>query len=146
MTAPHETLVAIARAHAAAEGIGDLDAVLRTLEDDPRYELQPVGLEFRGMDAVRAYYDYFFSTFSSFVAGAALRSDSVAADGVVQEYTIWTRTGSVGGLERHEVVGILTFGDDRLSGERVYGSERLLRLMFGPVYDMSTPIEVGEPG
>jgi len=97
------------------------------------------------MDAVRAYYDYFFSTFSTFVAGATLRGESVAADGVVEEYTIWTKTGPGNALERHEVVGILTFGDDRLSGERVYGSERLLRLMFGPVYDISTPIDVGEP-
>jgi len=145
MTASHESLVAIAREHATAEGVGDVETVLRTLEGDPVYELQPVGLEFRGMDAVRAYYDYFFSTFSTFVAGAALRGESVAADGVVQEYTIWTKTGPRSGLERHEVVGILTFGADRLSGERVYGSERLLRLMFGPVYDMSTPIEVGEP-
>ena len=145
MTASHAALVATAREHAAAEGIGDIETVLRTLDDDPVYELQPVGLEFRGMDAVRAYYDYFFSTFSTLVAGAALRGESVAADGVVQEYTIWTTTGPGNALERHEVVGILTFGDDRLSGERVYGSERLLRLMFGPVYDISTPIEVGEP-
>ena len=70
MTASHESLVAVAREHAAAEGRGDVETVLRTLEDDPVYELQPVGLEFRGMDAVRAYYDYFFSTFSTFVAGA----------------------------------------------------------------------------
>lgn len=145
MTASHASLVAIAREHAAAEGVGDLETVLRTLHDDPVYELQPVGLEFRGMDAVRAYYDHFFSTFSTCVAGATLRGESVAADGVVQEYTIWTKTGPGNALERHEVVGILTFGDDRLSGERVYGSERLLRLMFGPVYDISTPIEVGEP-
>jgi len=145
MTASHESLVAIAREHSAAEGVGDLETVLGTLEDDPVYELQPVGLEFRGMDAVRAYYDYFFSTFSTFVAGATLRGESVAADGVVEEYTIWTKAGPGNALERHEVVGILTFGDDRLSGERVYGSERLLRLMFGPVYDISTPIAVGEP-
>ena len=30
--------------------------------------------------------------------------------------------------------------------ERVYGSERLLRLMLGPVYEECSPIEVGEPG
>jgi hypothetical protein len=98
------------------------------------------------MDTVRRYYDHFFSTFQPLVAGFALRSESVAADGVVQEYTIWTKTGPDGAVERHEVVGILTFGAEKLSGERVYGSERLLRIMFGPVYDEGTPIEVGEPG
>ena len=40
---------------------------------------------------------------------------------------------------------MLTFGRDKLSGERVYGSERLLRLMFGPVYDDARPIEVSRP-
>ena len=141
-----EELVAVAHAHAAAEAVGDLDTVFATLEDDPLYELQPVGLVFRGIDAVRRYYDYFFSTFQPLVAGFALRGEAEMAEGVVQEYTIWTTTGPEGALERHEVVGILTFGVERLSGERVYGSERLLRLMFGPVYEECTPIEVGEPG
>ena len=141
----HEDLVAVAHAHAAAEAIGDLDTVYATLEDDPVYELQPVGLAFRGTDAVHRYYDHFFSTFQPLIAGYALRGEAATADGVMQEYTIWTRTGADAALERHEVVGILTFGSERLSGERVYGSERLLRMMFGPVYDHCTPIEVGNP-
>jgi hypothetical protein len=98
------------------------------------------------MDATRRYYEHFFSTFGACVAGSSLRTEAVGPDGVGQEYTIWTATGAGGALERHEVVGILTFGTERLSGERVYASERLLRLMLGPVYDESTPIEVGEPG
>jgi ketosteroid isomerase-like protein len=141
-----DELIGVAQAHAAAEAVNDLDTVFATLEDDPLYELQPVGLVVRGMDAVRRYYDHFFSTFQPLVAGFALRNESVAADGVVQEYTIWTNTGPDGTVERHEVVGILTFGTEKLSGERVYGSERLLRMMFGPVYDECTPIEVGGPG
>ena len=145
MNPTHDELVAVAHAHAAAEAIGDLDAVFETLEADPVYEFQPVGLRFRGMDATRRYYEHFFSAFGGCVAGSALRTESVAPDGVVQEYTIWTNTGTDGGLERHEVVGILTFGAERLSGERVYASERLLRLMLGPVYEECTPIEVGEP-
>jgi hypothetical protein len=141
-----DELIAVAHAHAAAEAVGDLETVFATLEDDPRYELQPIGLVFDGMDNVRRYYDYFFSTFQPLIAGYALRGEAATADGVMQEYTIWTRTGPDDALERHEVIGILTFGADRLSGERVYGSERLLRLMFGPVYDDCTHIEVAEPG
>jgi hypothetical protein len=145
MVANRDELIAHALAHARAEGVGDVDTVFATLEAEPVYELQPVGLVFRGMEAVRKYYDHFFSTFQACVAGAELRGESVSDDGVVQEYTIWTRTGPGGALERHEVVGILTFGTERLSGERVYGSERLLRLMFGPVYEDCTSIEVGGP-
>jgi ketosteroid isomerase-like protein len=145
MTATREELIAHAQAHAAAETTGDLATVLATLEDDPLYELQPVGLIFRGMDATKRYYDHFFSAFQPLAAGFALRGESVSEEGVVQEYTIWTSTGPAGALERHEVVGILTFGENRLSGERVYGSERILRLMFGPLYDECTPIEVSAP-
>jgi hypothetical protein len=42
--------------------------------------------------------------------------------------------------ERHHVIGILTFGEDALSGERVYASERLLRSMFGPAYELTEPL------
>jgi hypothetical protein len=37
------------------------------------------------------------------------------------------------------VLAILTFGDEGLSGERVYADERLLRLMFGPAFDLADP-------
>ena len=145
MTATREELIAHAHAHALAEGTGDLDTVYATLEDDPVYELQPIGLVFRGMAATRRYYDHFFSTFGPLVAGSALRGESVSDAGVVQEYTIWTNTGPGGALERHDVVGILTFGEERLSGERLYASDRLLELMLGPVLKECTPIEVSAP-
>jgi hypothetical protein len=38
------------------------------------------------------------------------------------------------------VIGILTFGREALSGERVWASEPLLRRMFGPVYDRAEPV------
>ena len=62
----HAELVAIARAHAEAEGRNDLATALATLESDPVYELQR-------------------------------------------------------------------------SGERVYASERLLRRMLGPAFDLTEP-------
>ncbi|HXZ61509.1 MAG TPA: hypothetical protein VEG62_02120 [Acidimicrobiales bacterium] len=134
-------LVAVARAHAQAEAEDDLATVLATLEDDPVYELQPVGLVLRGMDLAKRYYDYFFTEFRPLVADYALRGEWVGDEGVLQEYTIWTTTGPDGAVERHEVIGLLTFGTTRLSGERVYGSDRLLRLMFGPVYEDAVKVE-----
>ena len=44
-------VTAVAHAHAAAEAVDDFDTVMDTLDDDPLYELQPVGLGFRGRDA-----------------------------------------------------------------------------------------------
>ena len=42
--------------------------------------------------------------------------------------------------ESHRVIGVLSFGRERLSGERVWASERLLQLMFGPAYEQATAI------
>ena len=57
-------------------------------------------------------------------------------------------TTEVDGLrETHRVVGIL-FGDgERLGGERVYASERCVRLMTGELFDELTPlVEDAPPG
>ena len=135
----HAELVAIARAHAEAEGRNDLATTLATLEPEPVYELQPVGRVMRGMDAARRYYEHFFATFRPQVRGFELRSEWVNAEGVGQEYLLTLRTPG-GGSERHPVIGILTFGREALSGERVYASERLLRRMLGPVYERTEPL------
>jgi hypothetical protein len=135
----HTELAAIARAHAEAEGRNDLATTLATLEAEPVYELQPVGRVLRGRDAARCYYDHFFAHFRPLVLGFELRGEWVNDEGVGQEYVITLRTPG-GGTERHHVIGILTFGRDALSGERVYASERLLRLMFGPAYERTEPL------
>ena len=55
-----------------------------------------------------------------------------------QEYDVQVRID--GKLERHRVLGILVVAGDRLSGERIYGSERALRLMLGDLYDELEPL------
>jgi hypothetical protein len=134
-----EELVAIARAHAESETGDDVDLTLSTLERDPVYELQPVGRVMRGMPAARCYYEHFFARFRPLVRGFTLRGEWVTDEGVGQEYVITLATPDRG-EERHHVIGILTFGREALSGERVYASERLLRLMFGPAYELSEPL------
>jgi len=134
-----EELVAIARAHADSETGDDVELTLSTLEPDPVYELQPVGRVLRGMPAARRYYEHFFARFRPLVRAFTLRNEWVTDEGVGQEYVITLATPERG-EERHHVIGILTFGKDALSGERVYASERLLRLMFGPAYDLGEPL------
>ncbi len=133
-----EALIAVAHAHAAAEAAGDLDATLATLEDDPVYELYPMGLSFRGRDAARVYYEHFFSTVRRLVVRADLGSEWANDHGVAQEYEIVLRTSD--GVERHRVLAVLTFGASKLSGERLYGSERLFGVLFGPALELARPI------
>jgi hypothetical protein len=139
-----QQLIDIAHAHAAAERRGDREATLATLEADVLYELQPVGLLLRGIDAARRYYDYFFAEFRPLAVASRLRAEWVTDEGVGQEYTISVRPPGAP-IEHHAVVAILTFGTTALSGERLYASERLLRLMFGPVYESAEPVPAPPP-
>jgi hypothetical protein len=133
-----DELVAVAHAHAAAEAADDLETTLATLEDDPVYELLPMGVAFRGRTAARTYYEHFFGTVRPLVRGYELRNEWVNARGLAQEYVI--EFGLAEGAERHPVLAILTFGDSALSGERVYASDRLLQLLFGPVLALARPL------
>ena len=140
---PDEHALAMAHAHAAAEGSGDLTTTLATLDDDPVYEFQPVGRVFRGKDTARRYYEHFFAHFSPLTESFEIRGEWSTPEGLGQEYTVWLRLPD-GTRERHEIIGILLFGTSGLAGERVYASERLLRLMLGPIYDETTPLEAEE--
>ena len=134
-----QELVAIALAHAESESGNDIELTLSTLEPDPLYELQPVGRVLRGMPAARRYYEHFFASFRPRVRGFELRSEWVTDEGVGQEYVI-TLAMPDGGDERHHVIGILTFGKEALSGERVYASDRFIRLLTGPMFDELEPM------
>jgi hypothetical protein len=139
LTTTLEERIAIARAHAAAERRGDMEATLATLEPDPLYELLPIGRAFRGLDAARRYYEHFFASFRPIARASELLAEWANEKGVAQEYAIELRLAD-GTEERHRLVAILTFGEQKLSGERVYADDRLLRLMFGPAYDLAAPI------
>lgn len=128
-----ERLVALAHRHAAAEAEGDMEATMATLEDDPRYELLPIGVVFTGRDAARTYYQHFFSTFRPTAVGSELRGEYVSDDGLAQEYVITVRAAD-GRKERFPLVSVLSFGQTALSGERVYAEDRFLRMLFGPAY------------
>jgi hypothetical protein len=141
---PDAQALAVAHAHAAAEGSGDMATTLATLCDDPVYEFQPVGRVFRGKDTARRYYEHFFAHFSPLTENFEIRGEWSTPEGLGQEYTVWLRLPD-GSRERHEIIGILLFGPSGLAGERVYASERLLRLMLGPIYDETTPLDTPEP-
>jgi hypothetical protein len=136
-----EELIAIAHKHAAAEAEDDYDTVMATLDDDPVYELQPKGVAFRGRDAARVYYDYFFGTVKPMIAGYDLRNEWANDQGVAQEYVIHFALPD-GTKESHPVLAILTFGERALSGERLYASDRLLELLFGPALDLAEPLGI----
>jgi hypothetical protein len=68
-----------------------------------------------------------------------LRNEWVNDQGLAQEYVIEFRHDG-GPRERHPVMAVLTFGAVALSGERVYASDRLLQLLFGPTLALATSL------
>ena len=125
--------------HARIEAGCDLEGTMATLVEDPVYELHPMGLCFRGQDQVRRYYDNLMKNFIPSTVGYTLIAEWVNENSVAQEYEIVV--GVDGGEEAHRVVGILwSDGGPLLGGERVYGGERIIRLMVGEMYDELEPI------
>ena len=140
--ADRDEMVAVAHAHAAAEAARDLEATMATLDDDPLYELLPMSVGLRGRSMARRYYEHFFAECMAKMTGYQLRSEWVTDEGVGQEYQLFL--DAPGGPTRHDIIGILTFGTDgRLSGERIYASDALLRFFFGPLLDEAVPLRDG---
>ena len=136
MRANREALVAVAKRHAQAEAGGDIATTLATLEDAPVYELATLGISFRGKDAARTYYEHFFGTFQPWIASFELVNQWETEEGLGEEY--WLDVAPPGAArERHRIIGILVFGETKLAGERLYASERLLRVMLGPAYEIA---------
>lgn len=131
---------AIAERHSRAEAEDDLETTLATLDPEPVYELQPVGRRLVGREKTERYYRWFFENFKPRVVDYTMRIGATNEKGVIHEFDIRVRNDD-GTIEQHALAGILLFGDEKLSGERVWGGERILRMIFGPLYDETEPIE-----
>ncbi len=137
-----ETNLATARAHAEAEGAGDMEATMNTLGPDPVYELLPIGRLLKGRENARAYYEHFFANFAGRIAGYTLRAEWVTDEGLGQEYQVFIDEPG-GERRRFDIVGILLFGaDGLLAGERIYASDELFAMMVGPLLERTEPVSV----
>ena len=86
----------------------------------------------------REYYEHFFVNCMPRITGFTLRSEWVTDEGVGQGYQLFL--DGPDGPTAHPIIGILTFGGEGvLSGERLYASDELLRVMFGPVLEPRGP-------
>ena len=138
--ATREELLQVAYAHAAAEAEGDMQTTLDTLEDDCVYEFQPSRLVLRGKDLATRYYQYFFDNDAMTIDSFDMLNEWVTDDGLGQEYVIHV-TLADGTKRDFNIVGILTFGKEKLSGERLYASDEFLDLLVGPIYAEAVPMD-----
>jgi hypothetical protein len=129
MTWTVDDMHALGSKHAGLEARGDLEATMATLVPDPVYELWPIGLRMQGESQVRAYYEHLLGRFVPMTVGYKLLDEWVNENSVSQEYDIEVAVD--GAPEKHRVIGILFREGRLLGGERVFASERCLRLMAG---------------
>ena len=139
MALTRQQLAELARHHAAVESAGDIEATLATLTADPLYLLPAVGKRFSGLAMARRWYEQMVGTFQPMMVGGEMLAEWEGEEGLVQEYLLAVRHPDVG-VREHHVIAVLTFGDDAISGERIYADETLLRAMAGPLWDELEPL------
>lgn len=134
-----EAMLELGTRHARLEAEGRLDEVMETLVEDPVYEFWPIGLRLRGRDGVRRYYEHLMGTFFGEQKSYCLIEEWLTERSLAQEYAMTVQFDA--GLETHRVIGILFARDGLLGGERIWGSEAILRKMVGPIWDELERIE-----
>lgn len=134
-------MAALGRLHAELEGKGKdaLEPLLATLAKGSVYEFHPIRLCLRGDERVRRFYTYFFEHFVRLRDSYSLLEEWISERSVAQEYEIELRVD--GAVEHFRVVGVLYARGELLGGERVYASDRFIRLLTGPMFDELEPIE-----
>lgn len=140
MRASLSKLISVGVAHAELESGHDLEALMGTMEGEPIYDLYPVGKRFQGMENTRRYYRYFFAEVQPRIQGFTPRSEAIGDQGLVQEYDVVVLHPGESAPTRHRIIAILTFGQERLSGERMYSDDKLFKFLFGPLWNELTPI------
>jgi hypothetical protein len=128
-----EDMYALGTLHARLEGEKKLDELMTTMIADPVYEFYPLGKTLRGGESVRRYYRQFMDQFMSTIVDYQLIEEWVNTTSVIQEYDI---TASINGKsETHRTVGVLFVDNGLLGGERIYGSERMVKQFAGVMFD-----------
>jgi hypothetical protein len=103
-------MIDLAHAHAAAEGAGDLEGTLATLEPEPFYEFHPAGRSFRasrtrGVTAISSPK----SCLASWATRCTASGRSRRSRAEMQQSSCVTKSGAT---REYRIVGIIKFGPD----------------------------------
>ena len=132
-----EAMYALGMRHATLEAEGDLAGPMEPLIAEPIYEFWPIGRRMVGSAAVERYYEHLIGTFMPLQIGYEMIGETLSELALSQEYMMEFPSDR-GGSEKFRVMGIL-YGDPetpgKMGGERIWGDERILRHMVGPIWD-----------
>ncbi len=129
---------ALARAHSDLEERGEFSDLLKTLVDDPIYEYHPLGVQLEGAEAVHRYYERVQREYNPHVVSSALIGLVSGASAAVLEYAVRLRLGSE--IVDERLIAVMPVRGDLFGGERIYSSDRVLRLLLGEMLAEAKPI------
>ena len=118
----------------------DVQGLVDTLEDDPVYDLYPVSKRFSGMSKTRRFYQYFMTEVLPRIVGVTIRSEAIGNKGLAREYDVSVLLPGADAPSEHRICAFVNFGAERLSGERIYTDQKMLRFLVGPLWNSLEPI------
>ena len=122
-----EQVLELTRLHADLETRGELDALMKTLVDEPVFEFHPPGGSLSGGATLRGYYERFLADFMPRVEAAEQMGEWFDERAAVHEYRMRLK----GDPQTHQLTSVLYVSGELLGGERIYGGEALLDAMLG---------------
>lgn len=133
-----EKMYELGTRHARIEAEKKLDDLMATMIENPLYEFYPIRKKLHGTDNVRRYYRQFMDNFMNTIVDYTLVEEWVNTTSVGQEYDITVEINGV--RETHRTLGVLYVKGELLGGERIYGSEAMIRQFAGDMYDELEPL------
>ncbi len=133
-----DKMLELATRHARVESQKHLDELMDTLVAEPVYEFLTQGLMLRGGARVRRYYQQFFDDYMSQITGGQRLGQWGDETAIAREDAI--EIAGRNGPEVHRVMSVLFAEGDRLGGERIYASDRVVQMMAGEMFGELEPI------
>ena len=133
-----DKMLELATRHARVESQKHLDELMDTLVAEPVYEFLTQGLMLRGGARVRRYYQQFFDDYMSQITGGQRLGQWGDETAIAREDAI--EIAGRNGPEVHRVMSVLFAEGDRLGGERIYASDRVVKMMVGEMFGELEPI------
>jgi len=118
--------IAIVEQHIRLENEHDLEGVLRTFGESARYDDEPWGEHYTGLDGVRDFYQQLMQALPDLEI--AVQRRHIAEEAILVEVVIrgthlggWRGLPGTGRRVEFPLCGVYTFdAEDRLAGERIY--------------------------
>jgi hypothetical protein len=120
--------------HIAAELAMDLNAVMETLVENPRYEFHPLRLSLEGKENIREFYREHFDAFFPLLKSHVLINECWDSHSVCMEYDIYLKPPH-NSAQPHRIMVALTREGSQLVGERFYVKTELAQLIAGKCFE-----------